>query len=198
MSKMILREWQQLSPEAGFLIEDREKNNGRLILRGPMQRAEKENQNKRVYPRKLLQREFESYEKNIRENRALGELDHPDTSTVSLEKASHVVREQSWDGDTWMGRIEILSTPCGKILENLLSSGVVLGISSRGVGSTSKNESGADIVQDDFTLVCFDMVAEPSTHGAFMLPEAFDRASVVDRADRINRSLLALRNGTKK
>lgn len=190
---MILTEWQALRPETGFIMEDRSANNGRLILKGPMQRAEKENQNHRVYPKRLLSREFQNYDKPIREGRAIGELDHPDTSTVSLEKASHVVREQWWDGDTWMGKIEVLSTPMGKILENLLESGVVVGISSRGVGSTSKNESGADIVQDDFNLIAFDMVAEPSTHGAFMLPESVDRSKLMTRPDRIFRALNALK-----
>lgn len=190
---MILTEWQALRPETGFIMEDRSANNGRLILKGPMQRAEKENQNHRVYPKRLLHREFQNYDKPIREGRAIGELDHPDTSTVSLEKASHVVREQWWDGDTWMGKIEVLSTPMGKILENLLESGVVVGISSRGVGSTSKNESGADIVQDDFNLIAFDMVAEPSTHGAFMLPESVDRSKLMTRPDRIFRALNALK-----
>jgi hypothetical protein len=193
MSKLILTEWSPLRADTGFIMEDKSANNGRLVLKGPMQRAKKENQNKRIYPMDLLQREFSNYDKPIREGRALGELDHPDNSTVSLEKASHVVREQWWDGDTWMGRIEILSTPCGKILENLLESGVVVGISSRGIGSTSKNESGADIVQDDFQLVCFDMVAEPSTHGAFMLPESVDRSRLASRPDRIFRALNALK-----
>lgn len=194
---MILTEWQALRADSGFIMEDRGPNGGKLILRGPMQRANKENQNHRVYPMRLLAREFENYDKPIREGRALGELDHPDTSTVSLEKASHVVREQTWDNDTWMGRIEVLSTPCGRILEQLLDSGVVVGISSRGIGSTSKNESGADIVQDDFQLVCFDMVAEPSTHGAFMLPESVDRGRIAIRPDRISRALIALKKGKK-
>lgn len=125
----------------------------------------------------------------------MGELDHPDTSTVSLEKVSHVVREMWWDGNTWMGKIEVLSTPMGKILESLIDSGVTLGISSRGVGSTSTNESGLDLVQDDFTLVCFDMVAEPSTHGAYMFAEAVDknRGAVLSRPDRIARALNAIK-----
>lgn len=195
---MILTEWSPLRADTGFIMEDRGPNGGKLILKGPMQRANKENQNHRMYPIRLLQREFENYEKPIKEGRALGELDHPDNSTVSLEKASHVVREQWWDGDTWMGRIEILSTPCGRILENLLESGVVVGISSRGVGSTSKNESGADIVQDDFNLICFDMVAEPSTHGAFMLPEGVDRGRLLSRPDRIFRALNEIRTKGKK
>ncbi len=195
--RKILREWMPLERKegGGFLIEDHRPDGGRLRLRGPMQRAEAANQNKRMYPRRILQREFKNYLKAVAENRAMGELDHPDTSTVSLEKVSHIVREMGWDGDTWVGVIEVLPTPMGKILENLVDSGVTLGISSRGVGTTSKNESGLDIVQDDFTLVCFDMVAEPSTHGAYMIPEALDRntGAVLSRADRINRALNALK-----
>lgn len=196
MTRKILREWEALTPERGFIVESRDQNAGRLFLRGPMQRCEAPNQNKRIYPRRVLTREFENYAKQVRENRATGELDHPDTSTVSLEKISHVVREMFWDGDTWMGRIEILPTPCGKIAETLIESGIMLGISSRGVGSTSTNESGVDIVQDDFTLVCFDLVQEPSTHGAFMtLGESVDRnrGPVLSRPDRIYRALNALK-----
>lgn len=195
-TKVLLREWMPLRPEAGFVVESRDANSGRLFLRGPMQRYGTPNQNKRIYPGPLLQREFKNLEKVVREGRAIGELDHPETSTVSLERASHVVREMTWDNDTWMGRIEILPTPMGKIAETLIESGINLGISSRGVGSTSTNESGLDIVQDDFTLVCFDLVQEPSTHGAFMtLGESVNRkaGTTLPRADRINRALNALK-----
>ena len=196
MSKLILREWHALRPETGFFLESRDQNGGKLFLKGCMQRCEAPNQNKRVYPRSMLQREFQNYTKNVSENRSLGELDHPETSTVSLERASHAVREMWWDGDTWMGRIEILNTPCGRIAEELLNAGVAVGISSRGVGSTKTNESGFDAVDDDFTLVAFDLVAEPSTHGAFMLPESVDPTKTrlsLSRADRINRALNALK-----
>ena len=194
--RKILREWLPLMQEGGkFLVEDARDTGGRLYLKGAMQRCEAPNQNKRIYPRRVLQREFENYMKAVRENRAMGELDHPETSTVSLEKVSHVVREMWWDGDTWMGRIEILPTPSGKILENLVDAGVTLGISSRGVGSTSTNESGLDLVKDDFTLVCFDMVAEPSTHGAYMFAESVDknRGEFLTKPDRILRALNALK-----
>jgi hypothetical protein len=193
--RKILREWLPLMQEGGkFLAEDNRASGGPLILKGPMQRCESPNQNKRIYPRRVLQREFENHMKAVREKRAMGELDHPETSTVSLEKVSHIVREMWWEGDTWMGAIQVLPTPCGKILETLHDSGITLGISSRGVGSTSTNEGGLDLVQDDFTLVCFDMVAEPSTHGAFM-GESVDRnhGSVLSRPDRIVRALNALK-----
>lgn len=200
--RKLLREFDFTKASSGFLVEDLRQTGGRLTLKGPMQRCEAPNQNKRIYPRKILHREFENMMKSVLEKRAMGELDHPETSTVSLEKVSHVVREMWWDGDTWMGKIEVLSTPCGKILESLIDSGITVGISSRGVGSTSSNESGLDLVQDDFTMVCFDMVAEPSTHGAFMMAEAVNKlnlggSSVMSRADRINRALNALKGGDK-
>ncbi len=201
MSKRrLLREWEALPASNGkVIVEGRDSNAGRLFLRGPMQRCDAPNQNKRIYPRTVLDREFESYVKQVREGRAVGELDHPETSTVALSKASHVVREMGWEGNTWMGRIEVLPTPMGKIAETLLDSGVMLGISSRGLGSTSTNESGVDIVQDDFALVCFDLVQEPSTHGAFMtLGESKLLGPGLGRADRINRALNELRRGTSK
>jgi len=193
--KQLLREWMPLQKENGFIVESRDANGGRLFLKGPMQRFDAPNQNKRIYPRSLLQREYHNLEKTVREGRATGELDHPETSTVSLERVSHVIREMGWENSTWMGRIEILPTPCGKIAETLIENGITLGISSRGVGSTSTNESGLDIVQDDFTLVCFDLVQEPSTHGAFMtLGESRKLLeSGLNRADRINRALNALK-----
>ena len=195
MQKKLLREWLPLERVDGkFLVEDLRPQGGPLSLRGPMQRCEAPNQNKRIYPRRLLQREFENYMKSVKEGRATGELDHPETSTVSLSKVSHVVREMWWDGDTWMGKIEILPTPMGKIAESLIDSGITLGISSRGVGSTRTNEGGLDMVEDDFTLVCYDLVQEPSTHGAFMtLGESKNIETVLSRPDRINRALNALK-----
>lgn len=166
--KKLLREWYAVETSSNLIKESREANGGKLFLTGIIQKSETENQNKRIYPAAVLQREAENYEKAVRENRAMGELDHPESSTVSLDKVSHIVREMWWDNNNLMGKIEILPTPKGKILETLIESGVTVGISSRGVGSTSKNESGADIVQDDYTLVCFDMVSEPSTPGAYM------------------------------
>lgn len=192
----LLREWEAISYDSKLIKEDREANGGKLLMRCIMQRADTPNQNKRIYPRKILDREFENYMKAVRENRAVGELDHPDTSTVSVEKVSHIVREMGWDGDKWMGRVEVLPTPMGKIVESLVESGVTLGISSRGVGSTSKSEGeGCDIVQDDFTLVAFDLVAEPSTPGAYLFEGARRDVArpTLSRADRINRALNALK-----
>lgn len=195
MSKQLLREWECLQINSALIKESREANGGKLVLSGVIQRADTPNQNKRIYPRRLLQREMDNFMKAVRENRAMGELDHPETSTVSLEKVSHVIREAWWEGNAVMGKVEVLPTPMGKILEALIESGVTVGISSRGVGSTSKNEGGHDLVQDDFTLVCFDMVAEPSTPGAFMMREAVERVEAkLSKPDRIYRALNALRS----
>lgn len=193
MSKAtLLREWIGLEYSQQSIKESREKNNGKLIVQGIIQKADCQNQNKRIYPNQILRREIENYQKAVRENRAVGELDHPETSSVSLDRVSHVVREMWWDGNNVCGKVEILPTPKGKILENLLDSGITIGISSRGVGSTEKNNEGLDIVQPDYQIICFDIVSEPSTPGAYLMPESkqIDINSIrFTRADRIFRAL---------
>jgi len=150
-------------------------NNGRLVVKGVLQRAEAKNQNGRVYPRETLVREAQKYsDVNITERRALGELDHPDSSVVNLNNASHNILEMHWDGDDLLGTVEVLSTPAGNILKELFKSGIKLGISSRGLGSVKEmhEDNGDDTVevQPDFELIAFDFVSNPSTHGAFMAP----------------------------
>ena len=189
MDKKILREWISLDYTSDVIKESREKNGGRLMLTGIIQKADILNQNKRVYPMGVLQREIENYSKAVREDRAVGELDHPTEATVSLQNVSHIVREMWWDGNNVMGRIEVLGTPKGKILETLLESGVRIGISSRGVGSTERANEGHDIVQSDFVLSAFDIVAEPSTIGAYLYTEAKAVAPRLSRADRVFRAL---------
>lgn len=132
-----------------------------------------------------------NYQKLIQENRAMGECDHPDSSVVELKNVSHVVKEAYMQGDVVFGAIEILDTPSGKIIQSLIESGVTLGISSRGVGSTQKQGS-TQIVQDDFQLICFDMVSEPSTPGAFVIKEAKNVSQdelnqIFNKTDRVNR-----------
>jgi hypothetical protein len=166
-------------------------NGGKIMLRGVIQRSDTLNQNGRIYPRPILEREIINYQKFIKENRALGECDHPDTSVVELKNASHIVREARMEGDTVYGTVELLDTPSGKILQSLIESGVTLGISSRGVGST-KQQGGNLVVQEDFQLICFDIVSEPSTPGAFMIKESrqirpADLRATFNRSDRINR-----------
>ena len=149
-------------------------NDGRLIVHGVLQRANMKNQNGRIYPRKILVREAKKYIKSfIKEQRALGELDHPDSSVVNLQNASHNVTEMHWEGDNLIGSVEVLGTPSGNILTELFKAGIKLGISSRGLGSVETiddDTDGGQEVQDDFELIAFDFVSNPSTHGAFMHP----------------------------
>jgi len=177
-----------------MIKESMEKNNGKIMMKGILQKADTLNQNGRIYPMSVLDREVRNYQKFIIENRALGELDHPDSSVVNLKNASHVVREAHIENGTVFGTVEILDrTPSGAILKGLIESGVKLGISSRGVGSTRK-QGDYYVVQDDFQLICWDFVSEPSTPGAFMLPEGRtldenDLKNVFSKSDRIDRIL---------
>ncbi len=166
----LLTEWTPLKVSEDMLNESIGVNNGKVVLKGVLQRCDTLNQNGRIYPRSILEREITNYQKFIRERRALGECDHPDSSVVELKNVSHLVTSATVDGDDVVGTIEILDTPSGNILKSLIKAGVTLGISSRGVGST-RSDGGSQIVQDDFQLICFDMVSEPSTPGAFMLRE---------------------------
>ena len=147
-------------------------NDGKLIVKGVLQRADAKNQNGRVYPKDLLMREAKKYTENfIQQKRALGELDHPDSSVVNLQNASHNVMEMHFNGNDLVGTVEVLGTPSGNILKELFKSGIKLGISSRGLGSVETiGESGAQEVQPDFELIAFDFVSNPSTHGAFLSP----------------------------
>lgn len=146
-------------------------NGGKLIVSGVLQRAEAKNQNGRVYPKKILMREVSNYKKNqIKENRALGELDHPDSSVINLRNVCHNVLDVNWDGDDVVGKVEILPTPSGNILKNLLQAGIRLGISSRGLGSVKEINETTVEVQDDFELIGWDFVSNPSTQCAFMYP----------------------------
>ena len=147
-----------------------EDESGRTIVKGILQRAGAENQNGRVYPRNILEREAKKYEVLIKERRALGELDHPDSGVINLKNVSHNIREIHWDNDDLVGTVEILPTPSGNILKELLKAGILLGISSRGMGSVVNIGEGKVKVGDDFELIGWDFVSNPSTHGAFMTP----------------------------
>jgi hypothetical protein len=193
--KTLLREYYELC-DGGVcqdLLTEEEKRrvaNGAIILSGVMQKADALNGNGRVYPRKVLEKEIKNYQKLINERRALGELDHPDDSVVNLKNTSHLVTNVWWDGENVMGKVLVLDTPSGKVLKSLVEAGVKLGISSRGLGST-KEKSGKTYVNDDFQLICFDFVSEPSTPGAYMIGEGIERDldNIFTKADRINRAL---------
>lgn len=189
--QVLLTEWFPLSINPTVIKEQSGRDGGKIMLRGVLQRADTINQNGRIYPLPILNREIINYQKFIRENRALGECDHPDTAVVELKNVSHIVRDARMENGVCVGTVELLNTPSGKILQSLIESGVTLGISSRGVGSTRK-QGDALIVQEDFQLICFDIVSEPSTPGAFMMNEgkhirAADLNKTFDSSDRINR-----------
>ena len=185
----------EYTPE--MIKESRELNDGKVVLKGILQKSETVNQNGRIYPRAILEREIRNYQKFIQENRALGECDHPESSVVELKNVSHIIREAHMEGDVVYGSVELLDTPCGKILQSLVESGVKLGISSRGVGST-KRQGEYNVVQDDLQLICWDFVSEPSTPGAFVMREGRELAEEdldrffnnSDRVDRIFNDIL--------
>ena len=154
------------------LVEQAISENKSLTVKGIIQRAEAKNQNGRVYPKEILLREIEKYVMGpVKERRALGELDHPESSVINLQNVSHNVTKIKMVGDDVYGEVEILSTPAGNILKELFRNGITVGISSRGMGSVKENHANGTVeVQDDFELLCFDFVSTPSTHGAYMQP----------------------------
>lgn len=170
MEKKLIVDYTPFIVTPQLIKESIQKNNGRLIVSGPLQRANIPNQNKRIYPHKLLMREVEKYQTLVKERRALGELDHPDSPVVNLSNVSHNILKTWWDGDTVMGEIDILDTPSGNILKKLFEANIRLGISSRGMGSIKELEEGIVEVDEDFELIGWDFVSNPSTHGAFMSP----------------------------
>ncbi len=171
--RKLLTEWLAFDYAPDQIKESKEINGGKIIMKGILQKADTLNQNGRIYPKDILEREVRNYQKFIKENRALGECDHPDSSVVELKNASHIIREAYMDDGVCYGTVELLDTPSGKILQSLVESGVTLGISSRGVGST-RRDGDYDVVQDDFQLICWDYVSEPSTPNAFMMKEGKD------------------------
>ena len=157
-----------VTPFKPILRESKERP-GVFEVEGVMQRAGAKNQNGRIYPRSILEREIMNYQKLIQENRAMGECDHPESSVVELKNVSHIVTDMWWEGKDVMGKIKVLDTPSGRILKDLINAGVKLGISSRGLGSV-KESMGSTVVQEDFELICFDIVSEPSTPDAYVYP----------------------------
>ncbi len=194
--KFVLREYYALC-DGGVcqdLLTEEEKRqiaeDGACYITGKLQEADVQNGNGRVYPHNILMREMKNYQKVVKESRALGELDHPESSVVNLQNCSHMITEIWADGNSVMGKAKVLNTPAGQTLRTLLESGVQIGISSRGLGSV-KESNGQTIVEDDFQLICFDCVADPSTPGAYMqMQENKDPVNkIFTKADRINRML---------
>jgi len=199
MNKQLLVDVRPFDVSTTKINESISENNGKLIVKGVLQRAESKNQNGRVYPREVLLKEVGKYlENQVTERRALGELDHPESSVVNLNNASHNIVEMHWDGDDLLGTVEVLSTPAGNILKELFKSGIKLGISSRGLGSVEtikEDEQGEEDtveVQPDFELIAFDFVSNPSTHGAFMRPvnESIQPKTPENNIERIINSIM--------
>ena len=194
MSKKLIVEYMPFKP-VGSLNESNGAAYGipgGFVVQGVLQRAGAKNQNGRIYPKQILQRECMRYQKEyIDQHRALGELDHPESSIVNLNNVSHNVLKIWWNGDDLLGAVQILETPSGRILKELFKAGITLGISSRGLGSVKELRSeGVVEVQEDFELICWDFVSNPSTHGAFMRPtsmnESVNKNIPNDKYNRVN------------
>lgn len=189
MSKL-LREFISLPYDSKLIKETREQGQP-IVLSGILQKAEIKNQNGRWYGKKILEREIANYQKEVDQNRAVGTLDHQDEATVALERISHKINKIWWEGNNVMGEVQLLDTPKGKIAQELLAGGVQIGISSRGLGEVEKNNEGIDVVGEDFLLISFDLVAQPSTPGAWLnLREGKEiNFSSLPRSVRINHIL---------
>ena len=199
MSKQLLVDVRPFEVPRKKINESIKENDGRLVVKGVLQRAESKNQNGRVYPREVLLKEVQKYSENqVTERRALGELDHPESSVVNLNNASHNIIEMHWDGDDLLGTVEVLGTPSGNILKELFRSGIKLGISSRGLGSVETIKEDEKECEDtvevnpDFELIAFDFVSNPSTHGAFMRPvnESVQPKTPENNIERIVNSIM--------
>jgi hypothetical protein len=191
----LLREYYELC-EGGVcqdLLTEAEKSfvrNGGMMLTGKLQEADVQNGNGRVYPHAIMEREVGKYKALVEDRRALGELDHPDSSVINLVNVSHMVTEVWMDGPSVMGKIKVLETPSGQILKALVESGVKTGISSRGMGSVTER-MGKTIVEDDFQLICFDIVSEPSTPNAFM---SLSENKLMNEQAQKNNKIISLMN----
>jgi len=167
MSKQVLIETQSFKPVGTLLSEGKLSESGNPMVEGVLATAEVKNGNGRYYSRELWEREMDKYSELIKENRAMGELDHPESQIVNLKNVSHNIKDVWWDGDNVMGKIEILPTPSGNILKALIESGITCGVSSRGMGSLEQRGELME-VQDDFELLCWDFVSTPSNPGSYM------------------------------
>lgn len=167
MNKQLLIETNSFRVSPSMLTENVNKQTGNPIVTGILATAEVKNGNGRYYAKDLWEREMDKYSELIEQRRSMGELDHPESQVVNLKNVSHLITEWWWDGNNVMGKVELLPTPSGNILKELIKSGVTVGVSSRGMGSLEQNGSVME-VQDDFELLCWDFVSTPSNPGSFM------------------------------
>jgi hypothetical protein len=156
----------ECSQDVEYIVEGKAKEQ---YIKGIFMQSDIQNQNGRVYPFSVLQKEVKNYNKKfVQESRALGELGHPSGPTINLDRVSHIITELYEEGKNFIGKAKIMNTPNGKIVKNLIESGVRLGVSSRGLGSVKANKSGVNEVQKDFVLSTVDIVSDPSAPEAFV------------------------------
>jgi hypothetical protein len=179
MNKQLLIEYNAFQPLPQSLTEGRRLANGNMVVSGLVQATDKPNANRRIYPYQTLFEQVQKYIAGpIAENRALGELDHPESSIINLKNVSHNIIRLFWEGKDLYGDVEILPTPSGNILKELFKNNITVGISSRAMGSVTPIGEGLVQVEDDLDLICWDFVSTPSTYGAYMKPIAGLRESV--------------------
>ena len=202
MSKQLLIEYQAFQPLPKSLTEARRLANGNMVVAGLVQACDKPNANKRIYPYDTLRTQVEKYMQGpIAENRALGELDHPESSVINLKNVSHNILELWWDGRDLYGKIEVLPTPSGNILKELFNNNITVGISSRAMGSVSPIGEGLVKVEDDLDLICWDFVSTPSTYGAYVRPvgglrEGLDRSlTSVSKVNQLISDIICTQSG---
>ena len=183
--KQVLIETQLFKPTPGLLSEGKMSERGNPIVEGILATAEIKNGNGRYYSRDLWNREIDKYKELVKENRAMGELDHPESQVINLKNVSHNIKDMWWDGDNVIGKIEILPTPSGNILKSLIESGITCGVSSRGMGSLEES-GGVMEVQDDFELLCWDFVSTPSNPGSYMKTIKEGKENIINPYAKVN------------
>ena len=188
MNKKLLIETHTVKLSSSVLTESVNKENGNLLVEGILATAEVKNGNGRYYSRELWEREMDRYSQIVKERRAMGELDHPESQVINLKNVSHLISEYWWDGDNVMGKIEVLPTPSGNILKELIKSGVTVGVSSRGMGSL-EDRGGVMEVQDDFELLCWDFVSTPSNPGSYMTTLNEGKNTVIYDYSNVNKTI---------
>ena len=187
--KQVLIETHLFKPSTNLISEGKMSDRGNPMVEGILATAEVKNGNGRYYSKDLWEREINKYMDSIKENRAMGELDHPESQIINLKNVSHNIKDVWWDGNEVMGKIEILPTPSGNILKALIESGITVGVSSRGMGSLEQRGEIME-VQDDFDLLCWDFVSTPSNPGSYMNPirESLTESQIknVDKYSKVN------------
>lgn len=184
MDKSLLIETISFQPKPLKLSEARG-GAGLPLVEGILATAEVKNGNGRYYSKRIWDREIKKYMDSVKENRAVGELDHPESTVINLKNVCHNIKDIWWDGDHIMGKIEILPTPSGNILQALINSGITVGVSSRGMGSVRQMGETLE-VQDDFELLCWDFVSTPSNPGSWMNPLHEGLTKTVNQYDKAN------------